>query len=236
MIIKVCYGSKTNETHTRIIECVDIHLEKKVEDGRSFVEAIVHSEKSKEDTQPCVLHLGKRYKDILYLMKEGKTVDKMVFYPEPQGCSCGKGEQCSDKDCKGVPKANSEFPDPARIPNLVLLSELFRRSAHCDAPKQTTYNTPHTEVLLDTGDSDASIRISNDALVKLAEEVKWPIHVKTLKTPCGKCNYFKRDRLPNHCPKFNLKEDSDSDVCENFVYRCGCGWGEECKGACVYCK
>lgn len=85
MIIKAVFGDK--HLHARVIECVDIHLEDKTEFGKTFTEVIVHTEKSKEDSNPCILHLGKKErKDHLYIMKDGKTVDHMTFvrdrYPD----------------------------------------------------------------------------------------------------------------------------------------------------------
>ena len=71
MIVKICFGI---EGHMRVIECHDIHLEKK----KGHTELICHG-----DTEyPRELHLGKRTEDHLYIMDKGQTVDHMVFSPE----------------------------------------------------------------------------------------------------------------------------------------------------------
>jgi len=83
MIVKVCFGDKPN--HTRIIECNDIHLEYHAnEEEKPYTVMLCHRQGS--DT-PCEIHLGKTKKtppfskvDHVYIMDNGKTVDKMVFY------------------------------------------------------------------------------------------------------------------------------------------------------------
>ena len=70
MIVKVQFGQV--QTHCRIIECNDIHIEQKKE----YSEMICHY---RGEQPPQVLHLGKKSVDHLYLMDKGQTVDHMVF-------------------------------------------------------------------------------------------------------------------------------------------------------------
>ena len=71
MIVKVQFGNK--ETHCRIIECKDIHIEQQ----EGYTELIAHS----GEEVAIILHLGKETEDHLYLMDKGQTVDHMVFSP-----------------------------------------------------------------------------------------------------------------------------------------------------------
>ena len=72
MIVKVQFGNE--ETHCRIIECKDIHIQQE----QGYTELIAHS----GEEVSIILHLGKETEDHLYLMDKGQTVDHMVFSPE----------------------------------------------------------------------------------------------------------------------------------------------------------
>lgn len=153
MIIKVMYGSIDGAVRTRVIECVDFYLESKKEDGVGFVEALVYTEKLKEDATPCNLQLGKNFKDVLYVMDQGETVDKIVFYPEPKKARA-----------EVLPKV-ANYVSAEDIPTEVLLEEILRRS-HLE-------QAPGDEVIIGIGkEHTASIWIRHDAYEALKKRVK----------------------------------------------------------------
>lgn len=91
MIVKVMFGSVPQTTHIRIVECDDIHVERKQEEGGTeYTELVCRDTSSVEKWIPkAIVHVGKLCPegvyDKVFLMQNGVTVDKMTFGSEKQG-------------------------------------------------------------------------------------------------------------------------------------------------------
>jgi len=71
---------KKHSLHMRIVECKDIHIEAMQEpepNGLSYFEIAIQPKEKGEDNPS--IQVGKFSHDIVYLMEDGKTVDKMHF-------------------------------------------------------------------------------------------------------------------------------------------------------------
>lgn len=89
MIVKVEFGrlecGLTNPEpeqplHIRMIECDELHVEQFREPGEDGLEYYsIVCRKNKDIDTSIEIHLGKKSSDTVYIMENGKTVDKMYF-------------------------------------------------------------------------------------------------------------------------------------------------------------